>query len=51
MKLDDENKIRKVSKQYFNDYLNFGFTYVDDNDCQIPLLVVYGLMAVRGKAF
>ncbi|KAL4105228.1 hypothetical protein QTP88_020490 [Uroleucon formosanum] len=39
---NDENKIKKVNRQYCNDYLNFGFTYVDENDCQIPLCVVCG---------
>lgn len=40
--VNDENKIKKVNRQYCNDYLNFGFTYVDENDCQIPLCVVCG---------
>lgn len=39
---NNENKIKKVNRQYCNDYLNFGFTYVDENDCQIPLCVVCG---------
>ncbi|KAL4153167.1 hypothetical protein QTP88_001000 [Uroleucon formosanum] len=40
--VNDENKIKKVNRQYCNDYLNFGFTYVDEIDCQIPLCVVCG---------
>lgn len=39
---NNENKIKKVNRQYCNDYLNFGFTYVDENDCQIPFCVVCG---------
>ncbi|CAI6351159.1 unnamed protein product [Macrosiphum euphorbiae] len=39
---NDENKIKKVNRQYCNDYLNFGFTYVDENDCQISLCAVCG---------
>jgi len=35
--LDNENKIRKVSRHYFNDYLNFGFTYADEKYCQIQI--------------
>jgi hypothetical protein len=39
---NNENKIKKVNRQYYNDYLNFGFSYVYENYCQIPLCVVCG---------
>jgi hypothetical protein len=39
---NDENKIKKVNRQYCNDYLNFGFSYVYENYCKIPLRVVSG---------
>jgi hypothetical protein len=39
---NNENKIKKVKRQYYNDYLNVGFSYVYENYCRIPLCVVCG---------
>lgn len=40
--INNNEKTKKVSRQYCHDYLNFGFTYVVENDNQIPLCVVCG---------
>jgi hypothetical protein len=39
---NNENKIKKVNRQYCNDYLNFGFSYVYKNYCQTILCVACG---------
>lgn len=40
--LNIENKIKNVSRQYCNDYLYFGFVYIDEYDGQISYCVVCG---------
>jgi len=37
-----EKKIKIINRQYSNDYLDFGFTYIIENECQIPFCVVCG---------
>lgn len=39
---NNDNKIKNISRQYCNDYLNFGFTYVAENNFQTPFCVVCG---------